>query len=131
MARLAVRDTAATEAAMKFKELIDSWSQSARPVKTAREYAVRLSVDDAARIHALAELFPGHTEEDVITDLLSVALQEVEGAMPYRPGPKVISQDEQGDPIYEDVGLTPRFGELVKKYRQAVGGKSREGGRSL
>lgn len=116
---------------MKFKELLDSWTTSARPVKTAREYAVRLNVDDAARIHALAELFPGHTEEDIITDLLSVALQEVEGAMPYRPGTKIIREDEQGDPVYEDVGLTPRFGQLVKKYRAEVGKKSREGGRPL
>jgi hypothetical protein len=110
---------------MKYKELLDSWGETARPVKTAREYAVRLNVDDAARIHALADMFPGHSEEDILTDLLSVALQELEGAMPYRPGAKVISHDEQGDPIYEDVGLTPRFGELVKKYRQEVGKKLR------
>jgi len=110
---------------MRFRELLDSWSETSRPVKTAREYAIRLNVDDAARIHALADLFPGHSEEDILSDLLSVALQEVEGAMPYRPGAKVISHDEQGDPIYEDVGLTPRFGELVKKYRQEVGKKQR------
>lgn len=108
---------------MKFKELLDSWRESARPVKTAREYAIRLPVDDAARIHALAELFPGRTEEEVITDLLATALQEIEGAMPYQPGSKVISQDEQGDPIYEDVGLTPRFSRLVKKYREELGRK--------
>jgi hypothetical protein len=112
---------------MKFKELLDSWTETARPVKTAREYAVRLNVDDAARIHALADLFPGHSEEDILTDLLSAALQELEGAMPYRPGAKVISHDEQGDPIYEDIGLTPRFGELVKKYRQDIGRKPRQG----
>ena len=110
---------------MKFRELLDSWSETSRPVKTAREYAIRLNIDDAARIHALAGLFPGHSEEDILSDLLSVALQEVEGAMPYRPGAKVISHDEQGDPIYEDIGLTPRFGELVKKYRQEVGKKQR------
>ena len=110
---------------MKFRELLDSWSETARPVKTAREYAIRLNVDDAARVHALADLFPGHSEEDILSDLVAAALQEVEGAMPYRPGAKVISHDEQGDPIYEDVGLTPRFGELVKKYRQEVGKKLR------
>lgn len=110
---------------MKFRELLDSWSETSRPVKTAREYAIRLNIDDAARIHALADLFPGHSEEDILSDLLSVALQEVEGAMPYRPGAKVISHDEQGDPIYEDIGLTPRFGELVKKYRMEVGKKAR------
>jgi hypothetical protein len=51
---------------MKFRELLDSWSETSRPVKTAREYAIRLNVDDAARIHALADLFPGHSEEDIL-----------------------------------------------------------------
>ena len=62
-------------------------------------------MDDAARLHALAELFPGRTREQIITDLLGAALQEVAAAMPYVPGKKVISTDEQGDPVYEDAGL--------------------------
>ena len=28
--------------------------------------------------------------------------------------------DEQGDPIYEDVGLTPRFVELTRKNRKKL-----------
>ena len=38
--------------------------------------------------------------------------------MPYEPGPKVISRDDQGDPVYEDAGLTPRFIELTRKVPQ-------------
>ena len=60
-------------------------------------------------------MFPGRTPEQIITDLLATALQEIETSMPYVAGKKGISNDEQGDPIYEDVGLTPRFVELTRK----------------
>ncbi len=49
-----------------------------------------------------------------------VALQEVAACIPYVPGQKVISNDEQGDPLYEDVGLTPRLVELTRRYRRAL-----------
>jgi len=79
---------------------------------------VRLPLDDAARLHALAELFPGQAVEEIVTDLLSAGLDEIAAAMPYERGPKVISRDDHGDPLYEDVGLTPRFVELTRKYKK-------------
>jgi hypothetical protein len=105
---------------MSFKNLLESWRETAAQPHTATEYAVRLPVDDAARLAALAELFPGRSPEQLITDLLGVALQEIETSMPYIAGKKVISNDEQGDPIYEDVGLTPRFVELTRKNRKKL-----------
>ena len=105
---------------MKIAELIERWSQATPHHETRDYYTVRLPIEDAARLHALAELFPRYTPEELITDLLGVALREVETAMPYKPGPKEISRDEQGDPIYEDVGLTPRFERLVRKYAEKL-----------
>ena len=35
-------------------------------------------------------------------------------------GEKVIAEDEFGDPIYEDAGLTPRFIELTRKYQEQL-----------
>jgi hypothetical protein len=40
--------------------------------------------------------------------------------MPYEPGPKVISRDDHGDPVYEDAGLTPQFIELSRRHRRAL-----------
>jgi hypothetical protein len=105
---------------MRFKELLESWREGDAGARTATDYSVRLTVDDAARLHALAELFPGRTREQIITDLLGAALQEVATAMPYEPGKKVISRDEQGDPVYEDAGLSPRFAQLTRKYRKEI-----------
>ena len=42
--------------------------------------------------------------------------------MPYVAGKRVISTDEQGDPIYEDVGPTPRFMQLTREHRARLAG---------
>ena len=119
-ARIAPQTQARRSVKVRFKELLDTWRQNAAGVRTAADYTVRLPVDDAARLHALADLFPGRTREQLITDLLSTALQEVAAAMPYVAGKKVISTDEQGDPIYEDAGPTPRFVELTRKHKKTL-----------
>jgi hypothetical protein len=113
---------------VKFKALLDRWKKTSAPLKTAKEYAVRLPLEDAARLHALAELFPGQTIDEIVTDLLSAGLDEIAAAIPYERGPKVISRDDQGDPVYEDAGLTPRFVALTRKYKKNLetSGKSRD-----
>jgi hypothetical protein len=40
--------------------------------------------------------------------------------MPYVAGARVISTDEQGDPVYEDVGPTPRFIQLTRAHRKQI-----------
>ena len=105
---------------MSFKELLESWRVSAAAPRTARSYAVRLPVDEAAQLAALADMFPGRAPEQLITELLAAALKEVAAAMPYVTGERVISTDEQGDPVYEDVGPTPRFMELSRTHRRKL-----------
>jgi hypothetical protein len=109
---------------MSYKTLLESWSKQEPPTTTASEYPVRLSLDDAARIHALAELYPGMDTERIITDLLSASLDELEAAMPYVPGERVIREDDHGDPVYEDTGPTPRFLELTRQYQKKLQDKS-------
>jgi hypothetical protein len=102
---------------LRFKELLESWRGTAAAPRSARELAVRLPLDDAARLAALTEMFPGRTPEQLATELLGAALAEIAAAMPYVAGQRVIATDEQGDPVYEDVGPTPRFMELVRAHR--------------
>ena len=52
---------------MSFKELLESWHETAAEPHTAAQYAVRLPLDDAARLQALAQMFPGRTTEQLIT----------------------------------------------------------------
>lgn len=111
---------------MSFSSLLDRWEGRAAPQLTAAEYAVRLPLDDAARLHALAEMFPACSREQIITDLLSAALRELAASMPYVRGTRVISTDEQGDPVYEDAGYTPRFAELTRKHRRKLAAAVKE-----
>ena len=105
---------------MSFKDLIDSWGAQQEPLLTRQEYSVNLPLNDASRLHALAELYPAVTTERLITDLISAGLDGIETAMPYVPGEQVIREDDHGDPVYEDVGMTPQFLELVRKNQQRI-----------
>jgi len=113
---------------VKFKALLERWKKESVPARTADSYAVRLNLDDAARLQALAALFPGRDVEDLITDLLGAALDEVAAAIPYEPGPTIVSSDEQGDPVYEDVGLTPRFAALTRDFKKRLARNPQEPG---
>jgi hypothetical protein len=46
--------------------------------------------------------------------------------MPYEPGTRVISTDEQGDPVFEDTGPTPRFMELSRKHRRSLAARPKK-----
>ncbi len=105
---------------MSFRSLLDSWSKQEPATTTDTDYSVRLSVNDAARIHALVDLYPGMDAERVITDLLSASLDELEASMPYVAGERVIREDDHGDPVYEDTGPTPRFLELAREHQKKL-----------
>ena len=66
-------------------------------------------------------MYPRRSEAELISELLTAALDDLEKAMPYIPGTEVVSEDEDGNPIYEDVGPTPRFHMLLQKYVQKFG----------
>lgn len=107
---------------MKVKELLAHWSKSTGGRVTQQKYCMHLSERDAARIAALEQLFPARSREALMGELLSAALDELEAAMPYVPGERVIAEDEMGDPMYEDTGLTPRFMELTRIHMEKLNG---------
>lgn len=101
---------------MKVRELLSTWEKAAKGELTHEQFHVRLPIEDAAKIQALAEMFPSHSVEAIITDLLSAALHELESGLPYVRGDTVVALDEEGDPLYEDVGPTPLYLRLIQKY---------------
>ncbi|MNJ77065.1 hypothetical protein D3C76_1763380 [compost metagenome] len=61
-------------------------------------------------------MYPKRTAEELLGELVGAALEELEASFPYVQGQKVISTDEQGDPLYEDIGSTPRFLALSRRH---------------
>ena len=75
---------------MKIRDLANNWQRHASGKVAAREFTVKLPLHDAARIMALAEMYPARTENQIITELLSSALDELVEAFPYAEGKRVI-----------------------------------------
>lgn len=103
---------------MTLRDLISNWETTSSTPLTEEQFAVRLPKNDAAKIAALVEMYPGRTQEQIITELLGAALSELEHTLPYIKGDTVSAVDELGDPIYEDVGPTGKFVELTRKHLQ-------------
>lgn len=94
---------------MRIAELIQRWNKTSQVRTAVRPYTIHLPLRDAARVEALHMMYPGRSDSQLMADLIRAALDELEVAMPYVPGTRVIAEDDYGDPIYEDLGPTPRF----------------------
>ena len=103
---------------MRVQELMSTWEKQSKSNKHEERLHVRISLSDAARIEALTGLYPGVNKTELLSQLINAALDEVEKQMPYKPGNKVVSVDELGDPLYEDVGLTPKYLKLRQQFVQ-------------
>lgn len=105
---------------MKIDRLVKHWEQEASVRLTSQEYCIRLPLEDAARLAALAEMYPRRSQEEIIRELLTAALDELESSFPYVQGSRIVGEDELGDPLYEDMGPTPKFLELSKKHMELL-----------
>lgn len=100
----------------QLKQLLNKWKKNDREKQGVKQICIDLPLSVAARILALNEMFPGRNEEQLINDVLSAALYDLEELMPYQQGRTIICQDEFGDDIFEDVGPGPQFQSATNKY---------------
>ena len=105
---------------MKIRDLVRHWEHSARGRLTSHSYSIPLDVETAARLAALHDMYPKRSIEELLGELVGSALEELEASFPYVKGPRVVATDEQGDPLYEDIGPTPRFLALSRRYLQEL-----------
>lgn len=105
---------------MKMQQLLTHWQSLTRAPQAQLLMQVEIGHHDAARLHALADMYSGDNVSAVLADILQVALDELEEAFPYTHGPRQVGEDEFGDPLYEDIGPTPRFLSLTQKHMKAL-----------
>lgn len=105
---------------MKIGELLARWDAASQMPVPEATVNVRLPLADVAKLHALAELYPGEELDDIVRELIVAALTEMEASFPYVRGSRIIGEDENGDPFYEDIGLTPRFLDLTRKHLERL-----------
>lgn len=101
---------------MKTQHLMSRWQSLSRHSGPHASIVADIDIHDAARLQALAEMYPGCSAGSLLADLLHEALDELEAAFPYVNGQRQVGEDEFGDPLYEDAGPTPRFLALTQQH---------------
>lgn len=69
---------------MKVTDLPKHWEQEKKPVERTHDYNLRLPIEDAARIAALAELYPDRSESEILNDMIAAALDDLVSAGPLK-----------------------------------------------
>ena len=105
---------------MKIRELAQHWDQNAAGRMSPTSHVLHLDLESEARLAALIEMYPKRKAEELLGELVAAALEELEASFPYVQGRQVIATDEEGDPLYEDVGSTPRFLALSRRHLHAL-----------
>ena len=105
---------------MKLNKLMQYWEKEFSGQLNENGYQIKLSEEDAARLEALSEMYPKYPRENLLRDLISSALNEVTSSFPYVAGKEIVARDEEGDPLYADVGPTPKFLNLTRKHLKQI-----------
>ena len=104
---------------MKSSDLHSLWTAPDNSRITSKQFSFRLPVHVAAKLAALAEMYPQKTRTEIVGDLLATALDELVRGFPSIEGEK-IGYDPDGEPVYEELGPAPRFWNLADKYYQEL-----------
>lgn len=97
-------------------KLLNGWEKQGKMQSQLVKAEVVLSREDQAKIAALSEVYQ-LSQEQLIASLIHNTLLEVEQSMPYKAGKKII-REEEGEPIYEDVGPTPAYLRAKQRNRE-------------
>ncbi|MBT00324.1 MAG: hypothetical protein CMI01_16860 [Oceanospirillaceae bacterium] len=96
--------------------LLDELESRSRQVANERDVTLKIDQEDLIRLKALSEVY-GLTIDEVTACLLHQILLDVEEKMPYRAGNRII-RVEDDEPVYEDIGPTPRYLEAKRRLEQ-------------
>lgn len=100
---------------MKASDLANAWGSPDNSRLTSKQSSFRLPVHVAAKLAALSEMYPQKTKTQMVADLLSAALADLEQGLPSFPG-KFFTDDEQDGPLFEAIGPAERFRTLTNKH---------------
>lgn len=87
---------------MKASNLHDAWASPDNTRLTPKQYSLRLPIHIAAKIAALCEMFPQKNRTQIMADLLTSALDELEQNLPMALGGPIDHDDEQEERMVAD-----------------------------
>lgn len=69
---------------MKVTDLVNNWETDTKSDDRGNDYYLRMPLEDAARVAALSELFPGRSENDILNDMIAAALDDITQTRPLK-----------------------------------------------
>jgi hypothetical protein len=101
---------------MKSSDLHNLWTSPDNSRITSKQFSFRLPVHVAAKLAALAEMYPQKTRTEIVGDLLATALDELVKGMPFVQGRSYGFIPDIEEEVFEDVGPATSFWKLADKY---------------
>ena len=105
---------------MKASDLVTVWSAADNSRLTAKQFSFRLPVHVAAKLAALEEMYPTKSRTQLVGDLLSAAIADVEKAFPSVSGRSIARDPSTDEEIFEEIGPFARYQSLAENYYQGM-----------
>ena len=110
---------------MEPQDLLKVWDIPDYGKLAPKQVSMRIPILMAAKIAALCELYPQKTKTEIIVDLISTSLEQLEKSMPSKKGMKL--NDEPDFPpgetpynTYEDIGIKGKFHDFAEKHLRTL-----------
>lgn len=105
---------------MKASELTSLWSSPDNTRLTPKQFSMRLPLHVAAKISALCDMYANKTRTEIIGDLLTTALEDLEASFTHVEGEYIGTDELTNEAITEDVGLGAKFRKLASNHLEAL-----------
>jgi len=105
---------------MKASDLVTVWGAPDNSRLTAKQYSFRLPVHVAAKLAALEELYPTRSRTQLVGDLLTAAISEVERNLPAYATTQFGDVTEDGEQLYEAGGMVADYRRLANQHYEAI-----------
>lgn len=105
---------------MKASDLVTVWGAPDNSRLTAKQYSFRLPVHVAAKLAALEELYPTRSRTQLVGDLLTAALSEVEKNLPSYATSQWGDVTEDGEQLYEAGGMASDYRRLANQHYEVI-----------
>jgi hypothetical protein len=91
------------------------WTRPDNSRVTRTQYSFRLPLHVAAKIEALEKLYPNKTRTEIVADLLSSALADVETSFPFVKGRTLGMIPGTDEEMFEDAGPGATFRRVANR----------------
>lgn len=92
---------------MKSEHLHDLWSSPDNSRLISKQFSFRLPTHIAAKLAALVEIYPQKNRTQIVADLLTTALEELEKNLPYTIEPIGELEQIEQDRLSVEAGMEP------------------------